>query len=249
LSRLSGKCAVVTGGLRGIGRGIAEGFAGEGADVAVLDLAPPNAANELLDGLLRSGQRAMYITADVSQDDQVESAVQCVLRDLGRIDILVNNAGIVTEASVAEMTIAEWDRVIGVNLRGVFLCTRLVLPGMLAQGGGSIVNIASQLGQIGGSTMAHYSASKAGVIGFTKALAREVSPHNVRVNAIAPGPIETDMLASESDDWKQRKLAELPIRRFGHIAEVVPTAIFLASDDASYYVGQVLGPNGGDVMP
>jgi 3-oxoacyl-[acyl-carrier protein] reductase len=248
LGRLSGKRAMVTGGLRGIGRGIAEGFAVEGADVAVLDLAPDAAAKELLGVLTRSGRRAIYLTADVSREEQVEQAVERVAGAFGGIDVLVNNAGIVTEAPVAEMTIAEWDQVMGVNLRGVFLCTRFVLPGMLARRSGSIVNIASQLGQIGGATMAHYSASKAGVIGFTKALAREVSRDNVRVNAIAPGPTETDMLASESEDWKRRKLADLPIGRFGQVAEIVPTAIFLASEDASFFVGQVLGPNGGDVM-
>jgi len=248
LDRLAEKKALVTGGLRGIGRGIAEGFANEGADVAILDLEPQEAADEFLSGLTAAGRRGLYIRADVSSENAVRDAVTSVLRSFGRIDILVNNAGIVTEAPVAEMTVAEWDRVLAVNLRGVFLCTRFALPHMIEQGGGRIVNIASQLGQIGGATMAHYSASKAGVIGLTKALAREVSRDNVNVNAIAPGPIETDMLADESEEWKRSKLAELPMGRFGRIAEVVPTAIFLASDESSYYVGQVLGPNGGDVM-
>jgi 3-oxoacyl-[acyl-carrier protein] reductase len=166
----------------------------------------------------------------------------------GRVDVLVNNAGIVLESLVAEMPIADWDRIMDVNLRGVFVCTRFVLPFMLEQGGGRIINMASQLGQIGGRTMAHYSASKAGVIGFTRALAREVARDRVLVNAIAPGPINTDMLASESEEWKRAKLADLPIGRFGEVDEVVPTAVFLASEDSSYYVGQVLGPNGGDVM-
>ncbi len=248
MDRLAEKKALVTGGLRGIGRGIAEGFANEGADVAILDLEPQEAADEFLSGLTAAGRRGLYIRADVSSENAVRDAVTSVLRSFGRIDILVNNAGIVTEAPVAEMTVAEWDRVLAVNLRGVFLCTRFALPHMIEQGGGRIVNIASQLGQIGGATMAHYSASKAGVIGLTKALAREVSRDNVNVNAIAPGPIETDMLADESEEWKRSKLAELPMGRFGRIAEVVPTAIFLASDESSYYVGQVLGPNGGDVM-
>ena len=123
------------------------------------------------------------------------------------------------------------------NLRGVYLCTRYVLPRMLEQGGGRVINMASQLGQIGGRTMVHYSASKAGVIGFTRELAREVARDNILVNAIAPGPINTDMLAGESEEWKRAKLAELPIGRFGEVSEVVPTAVFLASDDASYYVG------------
>ena len=178
----------------------------------------------------------------------VASGVAKVVAVLGGIDVLVNNAGIVHESLLVDLDPADWDRVQGVNLRGVYLCTRHVLPRMLEQGGGRVINMASQLGQIGGRTMVHYSASKAGVIGFTRALAREDARSNVLVNAIAPGPINTDMLASESEEWKRAKLAELPIGRFGDVSEVVPTAVFLASDDASYYVGQVLGPNGGDVM-
>jgi 3-oxoacyl-[acyl-carrier protein] reductase len=147
-----------------------------------------------------------------------------------------------------ELPVPEWDRVIGVNLRGCFLCTRMVLPGMLARGRGKVINVASQLGQIGGTEMVHYSASKAGVIGLTKALAREVSGKGVHVNAIAPGPILTEMMAQETEEWANAKLAELPIGRFGEVHEVAPTAVFLASDDSSYYVGQTLGPNGGDVM-
>jgi 3-oxoacyl-[acyl-carrier protein] reductase len=146
------------------------------------------------------------------------------------------------------MPIEDWDRVLNVNLRGTFLCTRYVLPHLLEQGGGRVINIASQLGYLGGREVAHYSASKGGVIAFTKALAREVSTRNVLVNAIAPGPIVTDLLRSETEEWKAAKLAELPIGRFGEVSEVAPTAVFLASDDASYYVGQTLGPNGGDVM-
>jgi 3-oxoacyl-[acyl-carrier protein] reductase len=246
--RLAGKKAIVTGGLRGIGRGIALGFAQEGADVAVLDLAPEADAADLLEAISRSGQRGLYVRADVSHESEVESAIALILKAFDRIDVLVNNAGIVLESLVVEMPMADWDRILNVNLRGVFVCSRLVLPHMVERGGGRIINMASQLGQIGGRTMAHYSASKAGVIGFTRALAREVARDNILVNAIAPGPINTDMLAGESQEWKQAKLADLPIGRFGEVAEVVPTAIFLASDDASYYVGQVLGPNGGDVM-
>ena len=246
--RLAGKKAMVTGGLRGIGRGIALGYAAEGAQVAVLDVRLETEAVSVLGDLSNFGRAGVYVQTDVSNESEVEQAVKRVIAEFGRIDILVNNAGIVFESVVAEMPVAEWDRIMSVNLRGPFLCTRFVLPHMIKQGGGRIINMASQLGQIGGRTMAHYSASKAGVIGFTRALAREVARDNVLVNAIAPGPVNTDMLASESEEWKRSKLAELPIGRFGEIAEIVPTAIFLASDDASYYVGQVLGPNGGDVM-
>lgn len=247
-SRLAGRRAIVTGGLNGIGRGIALGFANEGADVAVFDVGPDTGGTELLREIQNAGRRGLYLRTDVSKEDEVKSSIERVVGSFGGVDILVNNAGIVHESLLADLEPADWDRVMGTNLRGAFLCTRYVLPHMLAIGGGRIINMASQLGQIGGRTMVAYSASKAGVIGMTRALAREVSRDNIRVNAIAPGPIQTDMLASESEEWKRAKLADLPIGRFGEVSEIVPTAIFLASDDSSYYVGQVLGPNGGDVM-
>jgi 3-oxoacyl-[acyl-carrier protein] reductase len=248
MGKLTDKIAIVTGGHRGIGRGIAEAFATAGADVAIADAVHQERATPVLEAIREIGRRALYVRTDVSQEVQVRSMVNAAVAEFGRVDILVNNAGTLTQALLVDLSVEDWDRVMGVNLRGVFLCTRYVLPHMLNQGGGCIINVASQLGQIGGVELVHYSASKGGVIAFTKALAREVAPHNVRVNAIAPGPILTDMMAEESEDWKTTKLAELPSRRFGEIHEVAPTAVFLASDDASYYVGQTLGPNGGDVM-
>lgn len=248
MGRLENKTAIITGGARGIGRAIAEAFVKEGADVAIADLAPEAAAGELL-GVLRSGgRRAMYVRTDVSQEADVRAMVDRVNGEFGRVDILVNDAGIFSQVLLHEMTAEQWDRVINVNLRSVFLCTRYVLPQMLERGSGKIINVGSQLGQIGGHEMVHYSASKGGVIAFTKALAREVSARGVNVNAIAPGPILTDMMKEETEEWKSKKLSELPIGRFGLAHEVAPTAVFLASDDASYYVGQTLGPNGGDVM-
>jgi 3-oxoacyl-[acyl-carrier protein] reductase len=239
MPRLAGKRAVVTGGASGIGFGIAVTYAEEGAEVTVLDVSPgfATAPNATL----------AFIRADVSDESAVTAAFGEIL-GRGPVDILVNNAGVVGECPLAQMPSDEWDRVMNVNLRGAFLCTRAVLPTMIERGWGRVINMASQIGQIGGDTMTHYSASKAGLIGLTKALAREVSQFNVLVNAIAPGPIETRMLAGESPDWKTRKLGELPIGRFGQVAEVVPSAVFLASEDSSYYVGQTLGPNGGDVM-
>jgi 3-oxoacyl-[acyl-carrier protein] reductase len=248
MGRLTDKIAIVTGGARGIGRGIAEGFAREGADVAVADIASDEAAAPVQEAVRTAGRRALFVRTDVSDEAQVRALVERVLNTFGRVDILVNNAGIFTQALVENLSVADWDRVVGVNLRGTFLCTRFVLPHMLARGSGRIINIASQLGYLGGEEVAHYCASKGGVIAFTKALAREVATRGVLVNGIAPGPILTDMMASETEEWKANKLADLPIGRFGEVSEVVPTAIFLASDDASYYVGQTLGPNGGDVM-
>jgi 3-oxoacyl-[acyl-carrier protein] reductase len=248
MGRLPDRKAIVTGGARGIGGGIAAGFAAEGADVAIFDVLPEAEAGEVVAAIRGHGRRALYLHVDVSDESQVKAGVQQVLDAFGRIDILVNNAGIVLQSPVADMPVEDWDRVLAVNLRGVFLCTRYVLPGMIAQGGGRVINMASQLGQIGGDTMAHYCAAKAGMIGFTKSLAREVSRQNVLVNAMAPGPIQTAMLASETEEWTRAKLASLPIGRFGEIDEVVPTAVFLASDESTYFVGQTLGPNGGDVM-
>jgi len=239
MSKLAGKAAIVTGGARGIGRGIAEAFAIEGAEVAIADIASEDQAQPVLEAIRQAERNALYIRTDVADEQQVQAMVDAVLGTFGHIDILVNNAGVFTQSLVEELPVADWDRVLNVNLRGTFLCTRFVLPYMLEQGWGRIINIASQLGYIG---------SKGGVIAFTKALAREVATRNVLVNGIAPGPILTDLLASETEEWKAAKLAELPIGRFGEVREVVPTAVFLASDDASYYVGQILGPNGGDVM-
>jgi len=248
MGKLTGRTAIVTGGARGIGRGIAEVFAQEGADVAVADIATVEQAAAVLQTIEQAGRRGLYIQTDVSNERQVSAMVENALHAFEHIDILVNNAGIFTQSLVENLPVADWDRVLGVNLRGTFLCTRFVLPHMLAQNWGRIINIASQLGYLGGVEVAHYCASKGGVIAFTKALAREVATRNVLVNGIAPGPIMTDLLASETEEWKVAKLAELPIGRFGEVREVVPTAVFLASDDASYYVGQTLGPNGGDVM-
>jgi 3-oxoacyl-[acyl-carrier protein] reductase len=246
--KLQGKVAIVTGGARGIGGHIATAFADEGADVVIADVLSAETAAPVLSSIAGSGQSSLLVATDVSDEQQVRAMVDAAHERFGRVDILVNNAGTVSQCAFDSLEVREFDRVVGVNLRGVFLCSRFVLPGMLERQSGVIINVASQLGQIGGIEMVHYSASKAGVIGLTKALAREVSTRGVRVNAIAPGPILTDMMAEETEEWAARKLAELPMGRFGEPHEVAPTAVFLASDDSSYYVGQTLCPNGGDVM-
>jgi 3-oxoacyl-[acyl-carrier protein] reductase len=246
--KLEGKIAIVTGGARGIGGQIAMAFAEQGADIVIADLLDARAAAPVLSRIAESGQRSLLVRTDVSDERQVRAMVDAAYAEFGQVDILVNDAGTFSQSAFADLQVSEWDRVIAVNLRGVFLCSRFVLPGMLARGHGKIINVASQLGQIGGIEMVHYSASKAGVIGLTKALAREVSSQGIHVNAIAPGPILTDMMAQETEEWAARKLAELPMGRFGEAHEVAPTAVFLACDDSSYYVGQTLCPNGGDVM-
>lgn len=248
MSKLAGRIAVVTGAASGIGAGIALAFAREGADIVVADLAPVAEAADVLEGIAGAGRQSLYVRTDVSDEDSVRSMAEQALARFGRVDILVNNAGIFTESLLADLPVADWDRVLNTNLRGTFLCTRVLIGQMLERGDGRIINIASQLGQIGGSAVAHYSASKAGVIGLTKALAREVAAQGVLVNAIAPGPISTPLLDRETEQWRSAKLAELPIGRFGTVDEVTPTAVLLASAGGSYYVGQTLGPNGGDVM-
>ncbi len=248
MGKLEGRVAIVTGGASGIGAGIAVAFAREGADVVVADRVCEADASRVLEGIARHGRRGVFVRTDVADEDSVAALAATAAARFEAVDILVNNAGIFTESLLENMSVAEWDRVLGTNLRGTFLCTRAFLNPMLERGFGRIINIASQLGQIGGGSVAHYSASKAGIIGLTKALAREVATRGVLVNAIAPGPIETPLLDSETQQWRSAKLAELPIGRFGAVDEVTPTAVLLASADGSYYVGQTLGPNGGDVM-
>jgi 3-oxoacyl-[acyl-carrier protein] reductase len=174
--------------------------------------------------------------------------VDDVVRAYGRIYVLVNNAGILTRAPLASMTDEMWDETIASNLRSVFLVTRAVLPYMLERGAGKIINVSSQLGQKGLAGHVHYAAAKAGIIGFTRALAREVGPRGVHVNGIAPGVVETDLIGPITDELRQARTAPMALGRMGVPDDVAPTAVFLASDDSSYYAGQTLCPNGGDLM-
>lgn len=246
-TRLSGRKALVTGGARGIGGAIAMAFAREGADVAVLDRRR-DAAEEMAAALASSNVKAVAVTADVSDEAQVNAAVASATAALGQIDILVNNAGIDTTSTVAHMETEMWDQMMAVNLRSVFLCTRAVLKPMIARRFGRIINIASQLGHKGAPEMAHYAAAKAGVIGFTKSLAYEVARDGITVNAICPGPIDTELFRALPEQWRRRKLNELPIGRAGRVDEIAPTAVLLASEEGSYYVGATMNPNGGDFM-
>lgn len=248
MTKLEGRIAVVTGAASGIGKGIAIAFAREGADIVVADKVDESGAAEVIAGIRAHGREAQFVHVDVADETSVNHMAATSLARFGRVDILVNNAGIFTESLLEKMPVDDWDRVVNTNLRGTFLCTRTLIKQMLERGDGRIINIASQLGQVGGGSVSHYAASKAGIIGLTKSLAREVSSRGVLVNAIAPGPIETPLLDSETEEWRSGKLAELPIGRFGTVDEVTPTAVLLASNDGSYYVGQTLGPNGGDVM-
>ncbi|MFZ0168703.1 MAG: 3-oxoacyl-ACP reductase family protein [Candidatus Dormiibacterota bacterium] len=248
MGRLEGKTAIVTGGAKGIGRAIVEAYVAEGARVASVDVQYPAASGGTPLAGDDQNSAALYLQVDVADPAQAANMADLVQKEFGRIDVLVNNAGVHGQVSVEDMAVDEWDRVMAVNLRGVFLCTRFVLTYMLRQGSGRIINIASNLGQIGGMEMAHYSAAKGGVIAFTKSLAREVCQRGVLVNAIAPGPIRTDVIELETPEWRARKLAEVPLRRLGETSEVTPVAVFLASGDSTFFVGQTLSPNGGDTM-
>ncbi|WP_284943640.1 SDR family NAD(P)-dependent oxidoreductase [Acidisoma cladoniae] len=242
--RLEDHIAIVTGAGSGIGRATAMRLHAAGARVVVADLNAETAA-AVASAL---GERAVAVTVDVSDPAAVTAMVAACEAAFGTCTLLVNNAGIVHQAPFETLELEDWDRMIAVHLRGTFLCTRAVIPAMLAAEDGVIVNIASQLGQIGGIDLCHYSAAKAGIIGLTKSLAREVSARGVRVNAVAPGPIMTDLSMRLSEEWRRTKAAELPLGYFGEPEDVAETVAFLASPAARIYVGQTLGPNSGDVM-
>ena len=241
------RVAIVTGAGSGIGRATALRLARDGYSVVVNDLSAERAA-EVVVAITTAGGAAIGVTGDVSSEADVAALVQQTDQAFGPCTLLVNNAGHVHQAPFMELEPADFDRIFAVHVRGTYLCSRAVLGAMLVQGSGAIVNVASQLGQIGGIELVHYSAAKAAVIGMTKALAREVSARGVRVNAVAPGPINTPLVASLSESWRHAKAAQLPLGRFGEPEEVAAVIAFLASSEASLFVGQTLGPNSGDVM-
>lgn len=247
MSRLAHHNAVVTGSGAGIGRAIAVRLAADGARVVVQDI-KESAALETVGIIAAAGGTAIAVSGDVSVAADIDKAFSACEAAWGYCSLAVNNAGIVHQVQLKDMTAEDFDRMVAVHLRGCFLGCRRAINPMLERGSGVIVNIASQLGQIGGIELVHYSAAKAGIIGLTKGLAREVSASGVRVNAVAPGPINTELVRALSEDWRSRKAAELPLGRFGEPEDVASTVAFLASDDAAIYVGQTLGPNSGDVM-
>lgn len=243
---LRGRVALVTGAATGIGRASALRLAQAGAWVWVNHLGQFHEAAALVREVEACGGQARAVEADVSD----AAAVQRMAVAVGAVDVLVNNAGILQEQPFLETTEADWDRVLGVDLKAVFLVCRAFIPGMLSRGQGSIVNIASDLGLLGRERYAAYCAAKAGVIGLSKSLAREFAAQNLRVNAVAPGPVATAMVSLEhmSAEWVEKELA-IPQHRLADPAEIADSVLFLASDLSRFYTGQVLGPNGGSVMP
>jgi 3-oxoacyl-[acyl-carrier protein] reductase len=247
MGKLSGKKALVTGGARGIGQAIALAFAKEGADVAVLDLRADDAGATAAE-ISALGVQGLAVVADLGQENQISEAIETVIRQFGRIDILVNNAGIESASDVADMSTDMWDKMMLINLRSVFLCTRAVLPAMIERRSGRIINVSSQLAHKGAKQLSHYAAAKAGVIGFTRSLAYEIGDKGITANSICPGPVDTELFRSLPDSFKEAKIAELPIGRAAHVSEIAPCAVLLASDEGSYFLGATLNPNGGDYM-
>ncbi len=245
-ARLHGKVAIITGASRGIGRAVALALASEGANVLVNYANSSEAAQQVVAEIAAAGGSALAFAADVSKADQVDALLDAVMEKWGRVDVLVNNAGITRDGLLLRMKPEDWQAVIDLNLTGVFLCTRVVSKVMLKQRAGRIINISSVTGQMGNPGQANYSAAKAGVIGFTKTVAKELASRGITVNAVAPGFIATDMT---SDLKAEEILKYIPLGRYGQPDEVAGMVRFLAADPAAAYItGQVLNVDGGMVM-
>lgn len=246
--RLSEKVAIVTGGSRGLGRGIAQGFAAEGAKIVVNYLKDEKSANEVVSAIENAGSEAIPVRANIGEADEVQAMIDKAVKTFGRIDILVNNAGMLNSSKLAEMSVEMWDEMIKVHLRGMFLCTRFAIPHMLKQKSGKIINMSGTFGISGGAEFTHMSAAKAGMIGFTRALAREVGHDGIHVNCIAPAIIRTDLYNFMPENVRDSIVGAYPLGRVGEVEDVVATALFLATKEGDYFTGQTLCPAGGDVM-
>jgi len=245
--QLANQVALITGGARGIGREMARVFAREGAETALFDI-NPEPLEQTAKELRALGRRAEGLVVDVTDGKQVDEGVAKVLDKLGRIDILINNAGITKDGLLVRMDEAQWDRVLTINLKGTFLCTRAVAKQMLKQRRGRIVSIASIVGIIGNPGQANYAASKAGIIGMTKAVAKELAGRGITCNAIAPGFIKTEMTDTLPEEAKQRLMNAIPMGMLGDPTDVAQAALFLVSDAARYITGHVLVVDGGLAM-
>jgi 3-oxoacyl-[acyl-carrier protein] reductase len=245
--KLEGRVALVTGASQGIGRACALALAREGATIAAA-ARNQQKLEELVAEITAAGSKAAAFTMDVANEDQVKSGIKAALAQFGKIDILVNNAGITRDQLVMRMKRADWDAVLNTNLTSAYLCIQQVISSMLKQRWGRIINITSVFGQMGQAGQANYAASKAGLIGLTMAMAREVASRNITCNAVAPGFIETSMTAALSEEFKQNAVKSIPLGRVGSPEDVASAVRFLASDDAAYITGHVLNVNGGLLM-
>lgn len=244
---LDGRVAIVTGASQGIGRECARALAMAGADVSLLARSREK-LEAVADEIRQMGRQALVAPTDVTDAEQIRAAVSQTREAFGHIDILVNNAGITRDALVLRMKREEWDSVIATNLTSVLLCTQAVLPYMLRARYGRIINMTSVMGQMGSPGVANYAAAKAGIIGFTKSLAKEVASRNITVNAIAPGYIDTAMTQVLDEKYRQQILEAIPMKRVGTARDVAAGVVFLASDEAGYITGHVLNINGGLYM-
>jgi len=242
------KVALVTGASRGIGRAVAWRLAQDGYCVAVNYRSDEQAAQSLMQELQASGGAGMLCRADVTDETAVRQMVQAVEDRFGPVDLLVNNAGIAEQCLFTDLTAAQWNRMMDVHINGAFHTCSAVLPSMIRRHSGAIINVTSMWGQTGASCEVHYSTAKAALIGLTKALAKEVGPSGIRVNAVSPGAIDTDIMAGFSAEDKAALAEETPLCRIGKPEEVAAAVAFLASEDASFITGQVLAPNGGMVI-
>ncbi len=245
---LAGRTAVVTGGSRGIGKAIALELAARGANVVVNYVNSADAAQAVASQIEADGGQALVVQADIANYEQAGNLIKTAAEHFGQIDILVNNAGITRDKLIMMMSEEEWDTVQDINLKGTFNCSKAAVRLMMRKRYGRIINISSISGQIGNAGQTNYSASKAGQIGFTKALAREIASRNVTVNAIAPGYVDTDILDSMTDEAKEAILGMIPLGRKGESKEIAYAVAFLASDEASYITGQTLAVDGGMAM-
>ena len=246
--QIEGKVAFVTGASRGIGRAIALTLAEAGADVAVNYAGNAAAAEEVAAEIRKMGRRALILQGDVSQSEAAAAMLDAVVAEFGRCDILVNNAGITRDGLLMRMKEEDWDAVLNTNLKGVFNCTKAALKYMMKQRSGKIVNIASVVGIMGNAGQANYAAAKAGCIGFTKSVAKEVASRGITVNTVAPGLIATDMTSVLPDKVIEEMAAGIPLKRAGQPVDVAKAVLFLVSDDAAYITGQTLNVDGGMVM-
>ncbi|WP_141431217.1 3-oxoacyl-[acyl-carrier-protein] reductase [Bacillus sp. 03113] len=246
--RLEGKTALVTGASRGIGKEIALELARQGADVAVNYAGSEASALQVVEEIKGLGRNAFAVQCDVSNSDSVSNMVKETIDTFGKLDILVNNAGITKDNLLMRMKEEEWDQVININLKGVFLCTKAVTRQMMKQRSGRIINISSIVGVSGNAGQANYVAAKAGVIGLSKTSAKELASRGITVNAVAPGFITTDMTDKLTDELKAEMLKQIPLARLGDPADIAQAVVFLASDESRYMTGQTLNIDGGMVM-